>query len=356
MEKKFKSRVEIADLLGIPRTTFVSYYTGQHHVVNPDIRKKLFDLTGIESYKSDKHDTQEGNLLKEWINSVVETLPRKGDINKDSQQEDSIHTGTDNNLGNGSRPFLNMASDLRNWFNNQHQWTTQKEFADHIGVSHSGMKKIFQGIREPKGIVKQKLYELTRLECFRDIDQDIIHGGDIKSCDDIKVQDNEIKPGEDIRPGEYEKLVDDIKGHDDISSDRKEIRIGEDVKLEQLDNNGSIEKSEEYIRKLKEYTEKLEKEIKILKGKKITRANGTAGTDDVDKLVNIFYLLAKALEPFKHDVSEQRSEQRKKIRNKIPPRDLGYVISFLKAMYNEDDFTDFMFFSEYRLTGDGENE
>jgi hypothetical protein len=68
---------------------------------------------------------------------------------------------------------------------------------------------------------------------------------------------------------------------------------------------------------------------------------------EVEKLAKIFYSLARALEPFKHGTPEQR----KRIRNKIPPQDLGYVMSFLKAMYDEDSFTDFMFFSEYKLKG-----
>ena len=69
--------------------------------------------------------------------------------------------------------------------------------------------------------------------------------------------------------------------------------------------------------------------------------------DEVDKLAKAFYSLARALEPFKHGTPEQRE----KVKNRIPAEDLGYVVSFMKAMYDEDHFTDFMFFSEYRLKG-----
>ena len=66
-------------------------------------------------------------------------------------------------------------------------------------------------------------------------------------------------------------------------------------------------------------------------------------------MTKIFYSLARALEPFKRGTPEQR----KRVKEKILPQDLGYVMSFMKAMYDEDSFTDFMFFSDYTLKGGG---
>ena len=140
-----------------------------------------------------------------------------------------------------------MAVELRKWFNNQHRWKTQKELADDIGIPYSTLKKIFQGTREPKGQYKQKLYEITKLPCFHDLN------------------------AKDLPPS----------------------------------------------------------------------------SSDVDALEKAFYSLAEALEPFKYGTPQQREE----VRNRIPVEDVGYVISFLKAIYDEDRFSDFIFFTEYRKKG-----
>ena len=42
------------------------------------------------------------------------------------------------------RPFLDMAIELRKWFNNQHRWKTQKDFANDIGIPYSTLKKYFK--------------------------------------------------------------------------------------------------------------------------------------------------------------------------------------------------------------------
>ena len=142
------------------------------------------------------------------------------------------------------RPFLDTAIELRKWFNNQSKWSTQKEFADDIGIPYSSMKKIFQGQRAAKGENRRKLYEATKLTIFFE--------------------------GEKDRNPKSTKQV-----------------------------SNTVESA--------------------------------------------FYELANALEPFKYMTAEQRAN----VKERIPVEDVGYVSSFLKAIYDEDKFSDFIFFTEY---------
>lgn len=282
MDNKFRSKSEIADLLGIPRNTFVSYYTGYRQIATPENRKKLFELTGIESFKSEKPNKQEGGLLKVWVDSVIDIKAKPKTLREFNNSS--------------SKPFLEIATELRNWFNNQHQWETKKEFADFIGASRSTMKKVFLGVREPKGDVKHKLYDITKLTCFKNYQNQQL-----------------VQPKVEHQPPAIEQPIQPT--------------------IEQ----GPIQPAIQVEPKM----------VRILKDNK-TKEFEINSEDDVYKLVNLFYLLAKALEPFKYGTSEQR----KRVKDNIPPEDLGYVISFLKAMYDEDNFTDFMFFSEYHMKGD----
>jgi len=230
MAKKFASRVDVASILGINRRTFSNYCTGRRQVTNIDVRKKLFDITGIENFKSDTPDTQDSVLLTIWADLHIETPSnRKNDDKHDgkddnvegltSKKEDLIVLKTDkNNLGGIDRPFVDIATDLRNWFDNQYLWKTQKEIAEYVGSSHSKMKKIFQGIKKPEGDIKQKMYEITQLECFRDDDQEkserfeeknISTGEDSVHIDDANVCVNKIG----IPIYEVETSIDRKNGH-----------------------------------------------------------------------------------------------------------------------------------------------
>lgn len=289
MDNKFRSKSEIADLLGIPRNTFVSYYTGYRQIATPENRKKLFELTGIESFKSEKPNKQEGGLLKVWVDSVIDIKAKPKTLREFNNSS--------------SKPFLEIATELRNWFNNQHQWETKKEFADFIGASRSTMKKVFLGVREPKGDVKHKLYDITKLTCFKnDQNQQLVQP---------KVEHQPPAIEQPIQPTIEQGPIQPA-----IQVEPKMVRILKDDKTKEFEINS------------------MKEQLKL--------------SDDVYKLVNLFYLLAKALEPFKYGTSEQR----KRVKDNIPPEDLGYVISFLKAMYDEDNFADFMFFSEYHMKGD----
>ena len=50
-------------------------------------------------------------------------------------------------------------------------------------------------------------------------------------------------------------------------------------------------------------------------------------------------------------------KQREKLRNLISAKDVGYVSSFLKALFDEDKFSDFILFSKYEFEmSGGKNE
>jgi predicted nucleic acid-binding Zn-ribbon protein len=213
MDKKFASRTELAYILNINRRAFSSFCTGKRRITNVDVRKKLFDLTGIEFFRSDVPNIEESILLTKWVDTfVLQSSSRKNgkmhdnkynnvakndqeDIVNDSKisaedqdasmvdhkydiivepkkEELKVLTEEKNSLGGVVRPFIDIASELRNWFNNQQTWKTQKEIADRVGISHSGMKRLFQGRRAPEGVVKQRLYDMTQLECFREDQQE----------------------------------------------------------------------------------------------------------------------------------------------------------------------------------------
>ncbi len=62
-----------------------------------------------------------------------------------------------------------------------------------------------------------------------------------------------------------------------------------------------------------------------------------------EKLASSFYELAEVIISFR----ESDKNQREKVRQIISSKDVGYVISFLKALFDEDKFSDFIFFSKY---------
>ena len=59
--------------------------------------------------------------------------------------------------------------------------------------------------------------------------------------------------------------------------------------------------------------------------------------DDADRLL-------ADLEPFKRGTPEQRAV----LRSTLPPRDVGYLTSLLKALYDEDQFETWLYFVEYK--------
>jgi hypothetical protein len=70
--------------------------------------------------------------------------------------------------------------------------------------------------------------------------------------------------------------------------------------------------------------------------------NATTKANEIKKLI---IDLADALEFFKN----KPESARKTFRRTIPGEDVGYITTFLKALYDEDQFQRWLFFSEYKL-------
>lgn len=213
MEKKFASRIEVASILGIDRRTFSSYCTGRGRITNINMRKKLFDITGIETFKSYTPNVQDSILLTAWADLNIEAPSnRKNGDKHNGKGCDVTKNGCDTIIGDIHKPFLGISIDLKNWFDNQYIWKTQKEIAEHIGISNSGIKKVFQGLKKPEGIVKQKLYDMTQLECFREDEQDINKEKNICTDEDnISMVDMNDKM--DIPIYEFETSIDKKNGY-----------------------------------------------------------------------------------------------------------------------------------------------
>lgn len=209
MEKKFASRIEVASILGIDRRTFSSYCTGKGRITNINMRKKLFDITGIETFKSHTPDTRDSVLLTAWADLYIEAPSnRKNGDKQNGKDGDVAKNGHDSTIGD-----VDIAVELRNWFNNQYIWKTQKEIAEHIGTSNSVIKKVFQGLKRPEGIIKQKLYDMTKLECFRDNKHEIIEEKNVDedniSIDNMKISIDKME----IPIYEVETSIDKQNGH-----------------------------------------------------------------------------------------------------------------------------------------------
>ena len=63
------------------------------------------------------------------------------------------------------------------------------------------------------------------------------------------------------------------------------------------------------------------------------------------RVAKAFYNLSEELLVFRESDPKEREE----IKKLISSKDVGYVISFLKAIYDEDKFSDFIFFTRYEL-------
>ena len=313
MDKKFASRTEIANILDIDRRAFSNYCIGTRKITNIDIRKKLFDLTGIETFKSDTPDARDNVLLSMWADKYIEyPSHRKGGFKYDATKNAEIALGnskasiegvcisTDNKyntvvvpkkvdlkviITDKNRPFVDIATDLRNWFNNQHTWKTQKEIAENIGVSHSAIKKVFQGVKKPEGSAKQKLYDMTKLECFRDEKQEkIVHNEEKKiyvnktstfvDKMNIPIYEVEISIDKESRYTKNLKIpIHDIKTRIVEINDTAEessSEVTESVSKMGVTANGEIKKLlgevKEFLEDIKEPVEEVKELLEELKG------------------------------------------------------------------------------------------
>lgn len=192
------------------------------------------------------------------------------------------------------RPYLKFTEEFRMWFSKQKRWKTQKELAEFLDMPYSSFKKFFQGRSFPKGEIRKKLYQVTNIEMLR--------------LDGIKTT---------------------TSNESDTQNQSKMISI------------------EDHVNKIEKSMRSIQTDLESLKGyineNKKTFQIEIKNITPYEKLANSFYDLAEVIISFR----KSDKNQREKIRQMISPKDVGYVISFLKALFDEDKFSDFIFFSKY---------
>ena len=202
------------------------------------------------------------------------------------------------------RPYLAFAEELRSWFTKQKRWETQKEIAEYLGIPYSSFKKYFQGRSIPKGEIRDKLFQITDIELLK--------------VNKIKKSSKEIQS----------QSQDNTK---DISF---------------TDHIDEIDKSVEIIQK------ELESLRNYIKENKKSFKDQTKSTSAPERLTAAFYSLSEEIISFR----KSNLNQREKVRQMISSKDVGYIISFLKALFDEDKFSDFIFFSTYEFENKGEKK
>lgn len=198
-----------------------------------------------------------------------------------------------------------FAEDLHTWFSNQTKWKTQKDLADDLHLPYGTIKNYFQGIKIPKGKNRKILYDLTKIESILD--------------------KNQLK----------KSVINLVDGND-------EVKIIGDTTI--------------YYKTIDSCLRTISENIEIIRNTQ-THNYSEAFSDIHKKSTNqkisyLFYSLAKELINYRKSTKSDRDELRKL----ISAKDLGYIISFLKAIYDEDKFSDFIFFTEYNLEGGKDNE
>lgn len=254
MEKKFKSMSEIAKYIGIHKTTFSKYYKGKNKILKSQHRKALFDLTEIESFRFPKPSENELEMLRKWIDSAIST-----------------------NKFYGENKFMKDKFVLPSKL-----FKTKIEIAMELGMPTQTLNSYYYQDKKVKRLkYRKKIFELTGIESF-------------------KLPNPAGAEVELLR-----KWIDSALGG---KKNRKTV-----TPIPRKDHTGI---NPSYIMK-----------------ESIT-----------DEIAETFYALIDILEKLKQSTPEMRAL----IKKRIPARDIGYATSFLRALYDEDQFSDFIFFSEYK--------
>lgn len=194
---------------------------------------------------------------------------------------------------NNDRPYKDFAVELRKWFNKQQRWKLQKDLTDYLGIDNSTFSKYCTGKSFPRGQIRKKLYDITRIDYLFEEESDI----------------------------------------------KKESKVIIKSKQESEEINVTINK---LIKELESIKIRINENKILLKNRKIKELNHI-------RFSKAFYQLAREI----NNIRESDSNEREMLRNLISPKDVGYVSSFLKALFDEDKFSDFILFSKYDFEMEG---
>lgn len=136
-QTKYKTQKEFAKAAGIPRSTMGHYIRG-NETPSEERRKRLYEITGLECFKSE---------LK---------IPEKKEEKKTTEIKE-----------HEKEKELPMHLQLQNWFESQTKYKTRKNLAKAAGIGYSNLSKYFRGEIHPSKDIGEKLYKITGLEILR---------------------------------------------------------------------------------------------------------------------------------------------------------------------------------------------
>lgn len=316
MSEKFQNFNELADKLGMPVSSLtVFFYSSKKYdrIRKPEIRRKIFEITGIESYKFDESSGSEGDIFRNWIRSNVNIKMGKK-RGKDLDKKGMI--GRDN-------------VELR--------FKTQLELARALGMPKGTLSSFIStpGKKILKLEYRRNIFKITEISSYASDEPSGSERQEFLDWISRNVQTHKTRGNR--QTGSLPP--------DDFSRQHEGLQV--------LPKSTTSTGSE--ISSLIETIETASARLRRLIGTGIPGA--TEGLQRIVKeesgsVVNKFLATFSALKDFLELLKKSTPEQRKMIKDRIPPRDIGYVTSFLRALYDEDHFSDFMFFSEYKV---GEN-
>ena len=203
------------------------------------------------------------------------------------------------------RPYQKEAAELRRWLHESGKFSSVREFADYLQINYKTVTGWFIGHRRPGEDKLEKLREVTGLNIFT-------------------------------------PEIDEKK-----TSSKKEINSRKEF-IQGLQNLSAV-------------TDTMKKEISfLLKNTKMTDetefqkiiTSSESTKDRINNIKRLLYLLGEELNFFKSSTENDRHL----LKQRIPAMDVGYVVSFLRAVYDEDAFQDWLFFSDYQFREGGLNE
>jgi transcriptional regulator with XRE-family HTH domain len=192
---------------------------------------------------------------------------------------------------------------FRKWFyQEQTRFKTQKELAKHLNIDNSTISKYLQGKSYPKEKLKERLYEISGIEL--------------------------------IKPNYFKDDTSILK------SDKIEINKSYEINIDEI------------LKASKKIEKELESLRQFIKDNKNSIRKSRINEASHKRFARVFYDLAEEIFRFR----DSGIKDREKLRSLISPKDVGYVSSFLRALFDEDKFSDFILFSNYEFEMKGEKK
>lgn len=128
--------------------------------------------------------------------------------------------------------------------------------------------------------------------------------------------------------------------------------LSTDVKVRELPADTGI-----LVRELKELREKVEQMDAKMTAARMYQETGkksvsTNANEKARTVMRLLSSLSSELEFFKNCTEDERATFRKT----IPGEDIGYITTLLRALYDEDKFQRWLFFSKYTMKGNDDGE